>query len=133
MLLVTLSFIIACINILLKLLYLYFCMRQTVVILEDIPEIPVTTDWNFGRGDSVIFFFLPLFARWNRSFDLLIVLDYTSISHEELHSANRCASCWGKKATSGSSQYINPISSYCIISRFKLQTMRWFEQFVHVG
>lgn len=77
-------------------------------------------------------FFLPLFARWNRSFDLLIVLDYTSISHEELHSANRCASCWGKKATSGSSQYINPISSYCIISRFKLQTMRWFEQFVHV-
>lgn len=59
MLLVTLSFIIACINILLNLLYLYFCMRQTGVILEDIPEIPVTTDWYFGRGDSVIFFFSP--------------------------------------------------------------------------
>lgn len=26
-------------------------MRQTGVILEDIPEIPVTTDWNFGGGD----------------------------------------------------------------------------------
>lgn len=36
-------------------------MRQTGVILEDIPEIPVTTDWYFGRGDSqsVIFFFSP--------------------------------------------------------------------------
>lgn len=35
-------------------------MRQTGVILEDIPEIQVTTDWYFGRGDSVIFFFSPL-------------------------------------------------------------------------
>lgn len=38
-------------------------MHETrLVILEDIPEIPVTTDWNFGGGDPVIFF-LPLFAR----------------------------------------------------------------------